>query len=77
MTLDEAKAAFEATLRYEDTEPPEPLSVDFDAIRAAVRDIPLATIQYLANWRAENELAVPIHGFSETEDEINRVFGEG
>jgi len=45
-------------------------------IRAAVRDVALATIQYLADWRAENELAVPIHGFSETEAEINRLFGK-
>ena len=45
--------------------------------RAAVRDVALATIQYLADWRAENELAVPIHGFSETEAEINRLFPHG
>jgi len=80
LTLDEAVAKFDSLLEYHvDRDCTGYPLTDADAIeiRAAVRNVARATIQYLADWRAENELAVPIHGFSETEAEINRLFPHG
>jgi len=63
LTLADAVAVFEKTLRYEDTDADEASDVDFDAIRAAVKDVALAV-----SWQRHDYM------HSEVKAQINRLF---